>query len=41
MIEAIAANGCRTIIVETANRFARDLVVQERAYRIPRARSRN
>jgi DNA invertase Pin-like site-specific DNA recombinase len=32
MIEAIAANGCRTIIVETANRFARDLVVQETGY---------
>jgi DNA invertase Pin-like site-specific DNA recombinase len=25
MIETIAANGCRTIIVETADRFARDL----------------
>jgi DNA invertase Pin-like site-specific DNA recombinase len=32
MIEAIAANGCRTIIVETANRFARDLIVQETGY---------
>jgi DNA invertase Pin-like site-specific DNA recombinase len=32
MMEAIAANGCRTIIVETANRFARDLVVQETGY---------
>jgi DNA invertase Pin-like site-specific DNA recombinase len=31
-IEAIAANGCRTIIVETANRFARDLIVQETGY---------
>ena len=29
MMEAIAANGCRTIIVETASRFARDLIVQE------------
>ena len=29
MMEAIAANGCRTIIVETASRFARDLMVQE------------
>jgi hypothetical protein len=28
MIEAIAGNGCRTIIVETANRFARHLIVQ-------------
>jgi DNA invertase Pin-like site-specific DNA recombinase len=32
MIEAIAANGCRTIIVETANRFARDLMVQETGF---------
>jgi DNA invertase Pin-like site-specific DNA recombinase len=32
MIEAIASNGCRTIIVETANRFARDLMVQETGY---------
>jgi DNA invertase Pin-like site-specific DNA recombinase len=32
MIEAIAGNGCRTIIVETANRFARDLIVQETGY---------
>src|SRR5262249_5722287 len=29
MFEHIAANGARTIIVETANRFARDLIVQE------------
>src|SRR5215470_9822108 len=27
MIEAIAGNGCRTIVVETASRFARDLIV--------------
>jgi DNA invertase Pin-like site-specific DNA recombinase len=32
LLEAIAANGCRTIVVETANRFARDLVVQETGY---------
>ena len=32
MMEAIAANGCRTIIVETANRFARDLIVQETGF---------
>jgi DNA invertase Pin-like site-specific DNA recombinase len=32
MIETIAANGCRTIIVETANRFARDLMVQETGF---------
>lgn len=29
MMERIAGNGVRTIIVETANRFARDLIVQE------------
>jgi DNA invertase Pin-like site-specific DNA recombinase len=29
MMEWIAANGIQTIIVETANRFARDLMVQE------------
>ena len=29
MLERIEANGCRTIIVETASRFARDLMVQE------------
>ena len=29
MMERINANGVRTIIVETANRFARDLIVQE------------
>jgi len=29
MLERIAGNGMRTIIVETANRFARDLMVQE------------
>ena len=29
MLERIAGNGVRTIIVETANRFARDLMVQE------------
>lgn len=28
-LEKIASNGVRTIIVETANRFARDLIVQE------------
>jgi DNA invertase Pin-like site-specific DNA recombinase len=32
MIERIAGNGVRTIIVETANRFARDLIVQETGY---------
>jgi hypothetical protein len=29
LLTRIAANGARTIIVETANRFARDLMVQE------------
>jgi DNA invertase Pin-like site-specific DNA recombinase len=29
LLKAIVGNGARTIIVETANRFARDLIVQE------------
>lgn len=29
MLQAVAGNGVRTIIVETANRFARDLMVRE------------
>lgn len=33
MLEAIASNGVNTIIVETANRFARDLIVQETGWR--------
>lgn len=32
MLERIQSNGVRTIIVETANRFARDLIVQETGY---------
>jgi DNA invertase Pin-like site-specific DNA recombinase len=32
MLERIEGNGARTIIVETANRFARDLMVQEVGY---------
>lgn len=32
MLERIAGNGVRRIIVETANRFARDLMVQEVGY---------
>ena len=36
MLERIAGNGVRTIIVETANRFARDLIVQETGYRMLR-----
>jgi DNA invertase Pin-like site-specific DNA recombinase len=34
MLSRIAGNGVRTIIVETANRFARDLMVQEVGYRM-------
>jgi DNA invertase Pin-like site-specific DNA recombinase len=33
MLTAIAGNGVRKILVETANRFARDLIVQETGYR--------
>ena len=33
MLQHIASNGVRTIIVETANRFARDLIVQETGWR--------
>jgi DNA invertase Pin-like site-specific DNA recombinase len=36
MLEHIAGNGARIIIVETANRFARDLVVQETGHRMLR-----
>src|SRR5215210_7585333 len=32
MMERVASNGVRTIIVETANRFARDLIVQETGF---------
>lgn len=38
MLEALEANGIKTIIVETANRFARDLMVQEVGYAMLRAR---
>ena len=33
MLRRIAGSGVRTIIVETANRFARDLIVQETGWR--------
>jgi DNA invertase Pin-like site-specific DNA recombinase len=33
LLERIAGNGARTILVETANRFARDLIVQETGWR--------
>ena len=36
MLTHIASNGARTIIVETANRFARDLIVQETGHRMLR-----
>jgi DNA invertase Pin-like site-specific DNA recombinase len=36
MLKHIASNGVRTIIVETASRFARDLIVQEIGYRFLR-----
>src|ERR1041384_3623161 len=32
MLKRIEGNGVRTILVETANRFARDLMVQEVGY---------
>ncbi|ACL63296.1 recombinase family protein [Methylobacterium nodulans] len=37
MLEAIAGNGCRTIVVETASRFARDLIVAETGYKFLQA----
>lgn len=33
MLDRIAGNGVRTIIVETANRFSRDLIVQETGHK--------
>jgi DNA invertase Pin-like site-specific DNA recombinase len=36
MLTRIASNGVRTVIVETASRFARDLIVQETGYRLLR-----
>ena len=41
MLEAPDANGTRTIVVETANRFARDLMVQEIGFAMLRARGIN
>jgi DNA invertase Pin-like site-specific DNA recombinase len=38
MLEALEANGTKTIVVETANRFARDLMVQEVGFAMLRAR---
>lgn len=36
MLKRLASNGVKTILVETANRFARDLLVQEVGYRLLR-----
>src|SRR5262249_40978678 len=38
MLTAIAGNGVRTIVVETANRFARDLMTAESGYAFLKAR---
>jgi len=38
MLERLLSNGVRTIVVETANRFARDIVVQETGYAMLKAR---
>jgi DNA invertase Pin-like site-specific DNA recombinase len=38
MLSRIAGNGTRTILVETANRFARDLIVQETGWRFLQAK---
>jgi DNA invertase Pin-like site-specific DNA recombinase len=38
MLEAIEGNGTRTIIVETSNRFARDLMVHEVGFAMLKAR---
>jgi DNA invertase Pin-like site-specific DNA recombinase len=38
MLERLLSNGVRTIVVETANRFARDLIVQEVGYEMLKAR---
>ena len=38
MLETLEANGTKTIIVETANRFARDLMVQEVGFAMLRKR---
>jgi DNA invertase Pin-like site-specific DNA recombinase len=37
MMERILSNGCRTIVVETASRFARDLIVQETGHAMLRS----
>jgi len=37
LLERTRGNGVRTIIVKTANRFARDLIVQETGHRMLKA----
>src|SRR5689334_18978967 len=41
MLEALEADGTKTIIVETANRFARDLMVREVGFAMLKARGFN
>ena len=38
MLERLLSNGVHTILVETASRFARDLIVQETGYELLKAR---
>ena len=38
MLERLLSNGVRTILVETASRFARDLIVQETGYEMLKSR---
>jgi DNA invertase Pin-like site-specific DNA recombinase len=38
MLEYLLGNGARTIVVENASRFARDLIVQETGYQMLKAR---
>lgn len=38
MLERLLSNGVRTILVETASRFARDLIVQETGYEMLKVR---
>ncbi|EPE97329.1 recombinase family protein [Rhizobium grahamii] len=41
MLERLLSNGVRTILVETASRFARDLIVQETGHEMLKARGIN
>jgi DNA invertase Pin-like site-specific DNA recombinase len=38
MVAYMLSNGARTVLVETANRFARDLIVQETGYKLLKGR---